>query len=242
MAENMTWEDVQRQERENSGTSKTNNEQFDKDGYLVVKNLWDPEELLCPIPEQRGSFSYWGTKEDQYTFNPLEGQVEGSVAVYSRPKYRSIHSGIRLKLEKIIGKKLYNTYYYDRVYFPGQGLALHADRPSCEISVSVHIGTNLEEDWPLWIKTPSEYAGPGNSGDVIKDGEKRSVCLSPGDGMIYKGCERPHWREPLVSRHTGDHFIRKLGQKDDTWYHQVFFHYVLADGNRAHCANDMSRE
>ena len=60
--------------------------------------------------------------------------------------------------------------------------------------------------------------------------------------MIYKGCERPHWRDKLPSRHSGDYMIRKLNEKDDTFYHQVFFHYVLADGNRAHCAYDMARE
>ena len=120
-------------------------------------------------------------------------------------------------------------------------MALHADRPACEISVSVHISTNLEECWPLWIKTPDTYSDEKKT-EVVKTGENRFVCLEPGDGMIYKGCERPHWRDPLISKDTGNHFIRKLGQKDDTYYHQVFFHYVLADGQRAQCANDMARE
>ena len=94
----------------------------------------------------------------------------------------------------------------------------------------------------MWIKTPDTYAEPNNRGPIVKEGEKRFVCLEPGDGMVYKGCERPHWRDPLVSRHTGNHFIRKFGRVDDTYYHQVFFHYVLADGTRAQCANDMARE
>ena len=241
MAEGMTPDQINFQERLNSGTSPTNNGQFDRDGYIVIKNLWDPKELFVEVPTKRGQINYWGNKPDQYNFTPLEGQVEGSLACYTRPKYKSIHSGIRLKLEKIIGKKLYNTYYYDRFYFAGQGLALHADRPSCEISVSVHISTNLEENWPLWIKTPDIYTDKTKK-EVEKSGEPRSVNLNPGDGMIYKGCERPHWREPLVSKNTGNYFIRKLNQKDDTYYHQVFFHYVLADGKRSHCANDMARE
>ena len=241
MAEEMNLDQIQFQERINSGTSWTNNEQFEKDGYLVIKDLWDPKELFVPVPEMRGQINYWGKKEDQFTFTDLEGQVEGSLACYTRPQYSHIHSGIRLKLEKAIGRKLYNTYYYDRFYFAGQGLALHADRPACEISVSVHIGTNLKECWPLWIKTPDTYSDEKKT-EVVKTGENRSVCLEPGDGMIYKGCERPHWRDPLISKDTGNHFIRKLGQKDDTYYHQVFFHYVLADGQRAQCANDMARE
>ena len=242
MAEAMTFEHLQFQERQNTGTSWTNNEQFDKDGYLVIKNLWDAEELIRPVPDIRGQINYWGKSLDQFNYTPMEGQVEGSIATYTHPQYRHIHSGIRLKLEKEIGRKLYNTYYYDRFYFAGQGLALHADRPACEISVSVHISSNVEECWPLWIKTPDTYSEPKNQGEIVTHGENRSVCLEPGDGMIYKGCERPHWREPLESKYTGNHFIRKLGQKDDTYYHQVFFHYVLADGTRAQCANDMARE
>ena len=236
----MTLEELQMQERMHSGTSWTRNEQFEKDGYLVIKDLWDPKELFVEVPEIRGQINYWGKKKDQFTFDHLETQVEGSLACYTRPEYRHIHTGIRLKLEKEIGRKLYNTYFYDRFYFAGQALTLHADRPACEISVSVHISSNIEECWPLWIKTPDTYNDETKT-IVKEEGESRSVCLKPGDGMIYKGCERPHWRDPLPSRHTGDVNIRKLDNKDDTYYHQVFFHYVLADGRRAHCANDMSK-
>lgn len=236
MAEQMTEERLAYQERLNAGTSWTRNEQFDKDGYLVVKDLWDPQELYRPVPEERGQINYWGKKLDQFEYSPTEMQVEGSLAVYSHPQYRSIHSGIRLKLEEILGRKLYNTYYYDRFYFVGQELTRHADRDACEISVSVNISTNLKECWPLWIKTPDTYKDKSKM-EITKYGENRSVCLNPGDGMIYKGCERPHWREPLPSRNKG----MKLFKKDDTYYHQVFFHYVLADGKRSHCANDMSR-
>ena len=145
MAEAMTLESLQAQEFHNTGTSWTKNEQFEKDGYLVVKDLWNVEELLRPVPEERGQINYWGTKPDQFNFTPLEGQVEGSLAVYTHPQYKHIHTGIRLKLEEIIGRKLYNTYYYDRFYFAGQELTIHADRDACEISVSVHISTNLDE-------------------------------------------------------------------------------------------------
>jgi hypothetical protein len=240
MAEQMTLEQLDFQERKNTGTAWTRNEQFEKDGYLVIKNLWNPEELFRPVPQERGQINYWGRRFDQFNFTPLEGQVEGSLATYTHPQYWQIHSGIRLKLEEIIGRKLYNTYYYDRYYFAGQALSLHADRDACEISVSVHISTNLEECWPLCIKTPDTYTDETRKEISVK-GEERSLCLEPGDGMLYKGCERPHWRDPLSSRHKGNFLIRKLGQRDDTYYHQVFFHYVLADGQRAHCANDMSR-
>ena len=201
----------------------------------------DPKILFHPVPKLRGQLNYRSKNLDDFEHIEEESQVKGSVARYWHPQYRKTHTKIRLILEKAIGRKLYNTYYYDRFYFPGQDLTKHSDRPACEISVTVHVSTNLQEQWPIWIKTPDTYSDEKKT-EVVKTGESRSVCLEPGDGMIYKGCERPHWRDPLISKDTGNHFIRKLGQKDDTYYHQVFFHYVLADGQRAQCANDMARE
>ena len=137
-------------ERINTGTAWTRNESFENNGYLVIKDLWDPEELYHPVPEQRGQYNYWDKNPEHFNFVEVESQVEGSTSRYWHPQYRAIHSGIRMKLEKIIGRKLYNTYYYDRFYYPGQELTKHADRDACEISVSVHISTNLEgkdADW-----------------------------------------------------------------------------------------------
>ena len=33
----------------------------------------------------------------------------------------------------------------------------------------------------------------------------------------------------------------KKTSETETYYHQIFFHYVLQDGNRAHCAWDRAR-
>lgn len=211
----MTEEELMIAEKENTGTSWTRNEEFDKNGYLVIKDLWDAKELYHPVPEIKGQYNYHSKRADIFTHVPEEAQVKGSTSRYWHPQYRVIHSGIRQKLEEIIGRKLYNTYYYDRFYFPGQELIKHTDRDACEISVSVHIGTNLqgtEADWPFWIKTPA--------------GEERSAILKAGDGLLYKGCERPHWRGKMP------------GSRSDNYYHQIFFHYVLQDGIRAHYAWD----
>jgi len=239
MAEPMTEDQINFQEKINSGTTWTHNEFFEKNGYLVIKNLWDPEELYHPLPEIKGQLNYWGKNNDQYSYTPIENQVEGSLARYWHPQYRQIHSGIRMKLEKELGRKLYNTYYYDRYYFPGQELTKHADRDACEISVTVHISTNLtgkDADWPIWIKTPDTYADKKKT-QILVPGENRSVILKAGDGMIYKGCERPHWRDPPPDKNKIGKWVNK-NQK--TYYHQIFFHYVLQDGLRAHCAWDRS--
>lgn len=232
--EQMSLLEVEQQEKQNSGTSPTCNVEFDANGYYVVKNIWSPEDLYCVPPEEKGRYHYHG-KIDKFDYVPLEEQVEGSTSRYSWPPYKYVHSQIRLKIERIIGKKLYNTYYYDRFYNPGQELTIHADRPACEISVTVHVSSNVANPWPIWIKTPDSY---DENKVVTKVGENRSVILHPGDGMIYKGCERPHWREPLPREYTRTWYGTKV-EKEGLYYHQIFFHYVLADGQRAHFAGDV---
>ena len=231
----MNIEKVTRSEYENHGTSWTRNEFFDTNGYLIIKNLCDPEKLFHSVPKERGLFNWRGSdKLDKFTYEEVETQVNGSVARYWHPQYRKIHSEIRLILEQVIGRKLYNTYYYDRFYFPGQPLIKHTDRPSCEISVTIHIGTNIKESWPIWIKTPDTFED-STMKTLIASGENRSVHLEAGDGMIYKGCERPHWRDPMPGL-----LESKINKDESLYYHQIFFHYVLQDGIRAHHAWDMA--
>ena len=229
----MNIEDVIRSEYENQGTSWTRNEFFDTNGYLIIKNLCDPEKLFHSVPKERGVFNWRGSdKLDKFTYEEIETQVSGSVARYWHPQYRKIHSEIRLILEQVIGRKLYNTYYYDRFYFPGQELKKHTDRPACEISVTIHVSTNIKESWPIWIKTPDTFEDKTMK---IANGENRFVHLEAGDGMVYKGCERPHWRDPMPGL-----LESKINKDESLYYHQIFFHYVLQDGIRAHYAWDMT--
>ena len=236
MTQQMEKSEVLLRERINAETTWTNNQEFDKNGYLVVRDLWDPKELYHPVPEVRGQLNYWGKKLDQFIHDPVEHQVEGSTARYWHPQYRTIHSGIRIKLEKLLCRKLYNTYYYDRFYFEGQELSPHVDRDACEISVTVHASTNLNEDWPIWIKTPDTYTDHTKK-EILELGKNHSTILSPGDGMIYKGCERPHWRNAMPTEYERTWYGMKK-EKKGIYYHQIFFHYVLQDGIRAQCAGD----
>ena len=229
----MNIEEVIISEYENQGTSWTRNEFFDTNGYLVIKNLCDPKKLFHPVPKERGLFNWKGSdKLDKFTHQEVENQVNGSVARYWHPQYRKIHSEIRLILERIIGRKLYNTYYYDRFYFPGQELKKHTDRPACEISVSIHVSTNIKESWPIWIKTPDTFED-STMKNLISSGENKFIDLDAGDGMVYKGCERPHWRDPMPGL-----LESSISKNKNLYYHQIFFHYVLQDGIRAHHAWD----
>ena len=110
-------------------------------------------------------------------------------------------------LEKNINLKLHETYTFWRCYTYGADLKKHKDRPSCEISVTVFIGSDGEHEWPIYM-----------------DGKK--VNLTPGDGVIYRGCDIEHWRNP----YEGDYHI------------QTFLHYVDANGKYANFKGDNKNE
>jgi hypothetical protein len=198
---------------------------FNKHGYLIIKNLYDPKELYTPVPKERGQINYFGSI-DSFRHDSNEMQVPGSLARYSYPQYKQAHTKIRLILEDILGEKLYNTYYYDRFYFVGQRLVRHNDRNACEISVSIQISANTKKSWPFCIETPNN--------------DEHFANLYDGWGILYKGCERDHWRDSLRSRYNNFEKIcnKLIGKNDDTYHHQVFFHYVKANGPNAHYAWD----
>lgn len=174
--------------------------------WSVIKlpKLADPTDYMEEPPWERGSFSYIAPGQVDYEQNEM--QVNGSLARWSHPKYKDLHHKIKNVVEQVIGEKLYPTYYYDRFYFKNQDLKRHRDRPACEISVTYHVSNNLDYDWPIYFQSDANE-------------QPTSVICLPGDGAIYRGCDIWHWREPMKGNHK-------------SYFHQIFFHYVRADG---HC-------
>jgi hypothetical protein len=206
----------------------SNNESFEKNGYLFLPGLIvNPDALKVPVPKERGQLNYFNNRMDQVSFTPEEKQVNGSIARYNIPIYRELHYLVKKEIENVLQMQLYPTYFYDRFYFVGQQLKRHSDRPACEVSVTLQISSNHPKDpWPIWFERP--------------DGSESCVIMNDGDGAVYKGCEREHWRDPLSSKYNKKQkFWRKLRKlPDDTYHHQIFLHYVDANGPFVHHAYD----
>ena len=205
----------------NKNISWTYNEEFEKHGFFIIQNLCDPSLLYSEIPssEVKDKVLIYQKKSGELISISDEPQVPNSSARRNFPLYQHINFSIKSIIENFIGRKLYTTYWYDRFYFLNQELKIHTDQEQCEISCSLHISSNLKKYWDF--KLMNLY------------GEEKFVQLNPGDAIVYKGIQIPHWRDPLPSRHGKTNFIKN----DDTYYHQVFFHYVLQDGNYVQFAN-----
>lgn len=193
-------------------------ETFNKNGFVLVPNMvQNVQQYRSCVPKQTGLVVY-DKQTGDYLYDDVEPQVPGSFARTSFPQYQQLYYEIKKKVEDILDMKLYPTYYFDRFYFAGQELKRHTDRPACEISVSLQISTNKKEPWDLWF---TNYSG-----------KNVNISMSDGDGCIYKGTDLPHWRLPLETRYNKyQQWYRKIRKvDDDTYHHQLFLHYVDANG------------
>ena len=104
-------------------------------------------------------------------------------------------------------------YTYTRIYKKGDILRRHSDRPSCEISTTLHLGG---DPWPIFLDPTGQKTVIVEYKQIHKPNAPKgiSIDLEVGDMLVYSGCELEHWREPF----EGDNCA------------QVFLHYNNVDG------------
>ena len=112
-------------------------------------------------------------------------QVPNTYSCYADPVMETLMMKVKPKMQQETGLNLIPTYSYARLYKKGDVLKRHKDRPSCEISTTIHLGGT---PWPLFI-------------------EDTEVLLEVGDMLVYSGCELEHWREPLEGDVCGQVFL-----------------------------------
>jgi hypothetical protein len=171
------------------------NENFSIKGYQLVKSSIS-EELRDFVTQ----YALFDEMQD-FSAEGKNTQVPNAHSKYADPVMETMLLHLHDTMEKNTGLKLYPTYSYYRVYRPGDELKIHRDRPSCEISATLCFNYSYENNsyyWPIYM-----------------DGVE--INLTPGDLVIYRGCDLDHWRNKFV------------GNEND-WHVQGFFHYVDMNG------------
>jgi len=126
-------------------------------------------------------------------------QIEGTMSGYAHPPFEILLMQLQPKIEQMYGKPLVPTYSMFRVYKPGDELKRHIDRQSCQVSATLCLGWhNIDYMWPIFV------AGV-------------PLGMNKGQGVVYKGCDQVHWRDPLVG-------------PEDAVFAQVFLHYIEKGG------------
>jgi len=180
-----------------------------KQELLNNNYLFIPDFL--PIQEASNLYKQFKQEVQLYPqfFNSNDSQVRESIAIDGRyTPFVALLCEKTAYMNKLVEEKLLPTYTYARLYKNNAELIKHTDRPSCEVSVTIHLGSD-GTSWPICFTKP--------------DGSIVSKDLKPGEAVIYLGCVSEHWRENAFT-----------GQE----YGQVFLHYVRSEGKYANYCFD----
>ena len=112
-------------------------------------------------------------------------QIPNTYACYGDFVMETMLMKVLPVMKKETGLDLCPTYSYARAYKKGDELKKHKDRPSCEISTTIHLGG---DPWAIFV-------------------EGTKVLLEVGDMLVYSGCELEHWREPFEGDICGQVFL-----------------------------------
>ena len=149
----------------------------------------------------------FGTWEDK--------QIPNTYSIYSDMFMETLMMKVLPVMQQHTEMNLIPCYTYTRVYKKGDILHRHKDRPSCEISTTLHLGG---DPWTIFLDPTgaNNILSGTETTTVVKPNAPKGipVDLEVGDMLVYSGCELEHWREPF----EGDHCA------------QVFLHYNNIDG------------
>lgn len=166
---------------------------FQQHGCTLVKNFIDPQSIETIS-------KYLQHCMNQKQFKLRVSECTTSYVKYADPLIEVVLERSLPEVEQLTGLELFPTYSYTRVYTKGSELKSHTDIPECEVSLTVNVAT-LGKPWPVWMKVPGK--------------EPVSYTLSPGDAVLYKGCEVKHWRDPATDTDINVqfmlHYVDKTG-------------------------------
>src|SRR5262245_43737865 len=165
---------------------------YARNGYALLAGL-----LGSSVHSFLNDYAVKAVEAGRFTVG--DTQLADTPRLYGDPLMETLLEMLVPRVEAETGHRLYPTYSYLRVYQRGDVLARHTDRASCETSLTINLGCQGNERWPIWLDP---------------DGEARAFDLDPGDGLLYRGIEVPHWREAF----RGERMV------------QLFLHYVDREG------------
>ena len=171
--------------------------------YMMLQR--DAVDLMMKNNKLNPYNPFVGTREDK--------QVPGCYSKYADWVMETLLMYMIPIMKAKTGMDLVPTYTYTRLYEKGNILRRHKDRPSCEISTTLHLGG---DPWPIFLDPSGANFVIDEYKNIHKSGAPKGirVDLKVGDMLIYSGCELEHWREPFQGNVCS----------------QVFLHYNHADG------------
>ena len=191
--------------------------------YQVIKGALSKELanfIFNYMMLQRDAVDFMVKNNKVNPYNPFMGartdkQIPGAYSNYADWVMETLLMYMIPIMKAKTGLELIPTYSYTRLYEKGNILHRHKDRPSCEISTTLHLGG---DEWPIYMDPTgaNNILSGSETTTVVKPGAPKGtrIDLKVGDMLIYSGCDLEHWREPFQGNVCS----------------QVFLHYNHANG------------
>lgn len=172
------------------------NEYLKENNYVVVDNFLTTEEAK----DLYGKFKQDSIDHPHLFSNDVQCPL--SLAMYDYRWFVNLLVARLPVMHEVMGELMLPTYSYARVYANGEVLEKHTDRPACEVSVTLHLGSD-GTPWPIYFTKPN--------GEVI------GIEMKPGQAAIYLGMISQHWREEFKGEHYGQVFLHYVRSQGDYW-------------------------
>jgi len=121
-------------------------------------------------------------------------------------------------IEQNVGKKLWPSYSFFRIYDRDSDLRIHTDREACEYTVALCLGADpINQPYEIFVgeeDETSDYKYYNKEGEYKRYRIDHKFSMVPNNAVIFKGMDKIHWRETC----SHDYFIT------------VFLHYVDQEG------------
>jgi len=184
---------------------------YDKQLPIFIKDFL-PTNVLGLV------YQYVLIKYSNKKFERFCNQSNSIMAEYSDHLMETLLDISTPVIEQNVGKKLWPTYSFFRIYDKGSDLPVHKDRGSCEYTVALCLGCDpVDKPYEIFIGNESEtsdYKYFDDDGNYKRYEIKHKFTMLPNNALIFKGMDNPHWREKCIH----DHYVT------------VFLHYVDQEG------------
>ena len=195
-------------------------------GYAYAEGLVPPEACAAILRQTSGDLARAGKRlEDLASASPLLAKEAVQLYGYHYPPLLMLLWGLTPAMSMIAGADLVPTYNYLRIYRGGDICRVHADRASCEYSLSLTLAYADDLPWSLDVAEEETEALSGSVEEGF-NGPFRSFPMAVGDAVAYQGLTRRHGR---------------TSPNPNRWSAHVFCHWVDRDGPHAESAFDGNR-
>ena len=164
------------------------------------------------------SYSYAVIKYSNLKDPKIDTQANSIISEHSDYLMETIMEASTPVVEQNVGKKLFPTYSFIRIYDKGSDLKVHTDRPSCEFTVALCLGADpINKPYEIFIgkeDNESDYKYYDSEANFKRYKIDYKFPMITNNALIFKGMDSIHWREYC----THDHFMT------------VFLHYVDQHG------------